>query len=500
MSLPLWDQLTFTFGWEPWVQTMRQCTALAIEFSTDVAPGVVANPAPAAPYTVIIYAGGYRPLTMAAGNIGVNGTFHWVVNLPVGPQYILGMKDSAGYNGGSSLLWTMSTGNGSCPLDPSPITPSSLSFTRTGSAQCGEINYVMHNGKSPYQIEIIPEIHQSKTLYFATNKFGFIMDLPTGLKVYIAIRDADGNSGVDELMTVGSSNDNSCLKAAGTVSVGMASTMYTGSGVSMPSATPTSFLASTTTNPGSIASTGLPQSDSDEPTGIKKNVPIIAGVVTGAVAIAFIIFLLFCIHRRRKRRIASQAQSASMIQQHVNLPQNPPTYFGPPVTQYPSLAVPQIQTPEPHMYAPAPYAVNHGHFAPTPPSDAYNPYFANMPTHTPRPRSYHTGHTPLLDGSPSNQSPHTLHFSQGTPSGSGDAPTTTSRPSTGTGTPPGLPHGALAPLSNLGQSGPQWVLQAPGTPPVRSLFGSPRSETLTLTTLPPYGPAGEKPQSPALEE
>ncbi|CAE6477158.1 unnamed protein product [Rhizoctonia solani] len=166
------------------------------------------------------------------------------------------MKDSAGYNGGSSLLWTMSAGSGGCALDPSPITPSTLSFTRTGSAQCGEINYVMNNGTSPYQIEIIPEIHQRRTLYFATNKFGFIMDLPTGLNVYIAITDAAGNSGVDELMTIGTSNDNSCLKAAGTVSVGRVSTMYTGSGVSMPTAAITS--TSSKTDQGTISSTGTP--------------------------------------------------------------------------------------------------------------------------------------------------------------------------------------------------------------------------------------------------
>ncbi|CAE7058212.1 unnamed protein product [Rhizoctonia solani] len=181
------------------------------------------------------------------------------------------MRDSAGYNGGSSLLWTMSTGSGSCPLDPSPLAPSSLSFTRTGSAQCGQINYVMNNGTSPYQIELIPEIHQRKTLYFATNKFGFIMDLPTGLNVYtqVAITDADGNSGVDQLMTVGTSSDNSCLKAAETVTVGRMSTMYTGSGVSMPSATPTSFLASLTSDRGTVASTGGPERD-NEPTGISK--------------------------------------------------------------------------------------------------------------------------------------------------------------------------------------------------------------------------------------
>ncbi|CUA67739.1 hypothetical protein RSOLAG22IIIB_03166 [Rhizoctonia solani] len=495
MSLPPWDQLTFTFGWEPWVHTMRQCSSLSVEFSTDLAPGFVANPAPAPPYTVIVYAGGYRPLTMAVGNIGQNGTFDWVVNLPLGPKYILAMKDSAGYNGGSSLLWTMTTGNGSCALDPSPITPSSLSFTRTGSAQCGEINYLMHNGTSPYQIEIIPEIHQRRTLYFATNQFGFVMDLPTGLNVYVAITDAAGNSGVDELMTIGTSSDNSCLKAAGTVSVGRVSTMYTGSGISMPSATPTM------TGQGGTGSTGRPHNGNDGSTGVTKNAPIIAGIVAGIVAVAFFIFVLICLHHRRKRRALSQP--TNMIQQQVNLAHNPYTHFVPPVVQYPSTIIPQIQTPEPRIYAPsAQYATNM--FMPMP-DDAYIQHLANLPTHVPRPHSYHTGQTPLLDGTPSvDQS----RFSQGTFPGSGGL-LTASRMSSETGTtddkqrtastPPSLPPGALAPLSTLGPSEQQWVPQTPGTPPIRpSLVGSPRSET--LTTLPPYGPAEGKPQSPAPEK
>ncbi|CAE7058193.1 unnamed protein product [Rhizoctonia solani] len=527
MSLPPWDQLTFTFGWEPWVHTMRQCSTLNVEFSTDIAPGFVANPAPAPPYTVVIYAGGYRPLIMAVGNIGTNGTFEWVVNLPLGPQYILAMRDSAGYNGGSSLLWTMSTGSGSCALNPSPLIPSSLSFTRTGSAQCGQINYVMNNGTSPYQIEIIPEIHQRRTIYFATNKFGFIMDLPTGLNVYIAITDADGNSGVDQLMTVGTSSDNSCLKAAGTVSVGRISTMYTGSGISMPSATPTSFLASLTSDRGT-ASTGGPQRDND-PAGISKNAPIVAGVVAGIVAIAFMIFMIICIQHRRKRRLAAQSPpSAGMVQQQVNLshnpysphnpnnphnphnphspyhPHNPQTYFTHPSTQYPSTSIPQIQTPGPSLYAPSPLPYAPNQFMPMVPNDACTHQFADTTTHVPRSQSYQTGQTPLFNGDqPPSQYP-TSRYSQGTFPSSGNA-LSVSRMSSETGTSdekkrvsPSLPPGALAPLSNLGQPEQPWMPQTPGTPPdgtARALLGSPRSEALTM--LPPYGPAEGKPHSPA---
>ncbi|CAE6522367.1 unnamed protein product [Rhizoctonia solani] len=502
MSLPPWDQLTFTFRWEPWVHTIRQCSTLKVEFSTDLGPGFVANPTPAPPYTVIVLAGGYRPLIMAVGNIGQNGTFEWVVNLPLGPQYILAMKDSAGYSGGSSLLWTMTTGNDGCPLDPSPITPSTLSFTRIGSAQCGEINYVINNGTSPYRVEIIPEIRQRRTLYFSTNKFGFIMDLPTGLNVYIAITDAAGNSGVDQLMTVGTSSDNSCLKAAGTVSVGRVSTMYTGSGVSMPTAT----KVSTITDYGMIPS-GNPPGSNNKSTGGTNTVPIVAGIVAVVAAISFIILILSCIYRRRRGRVASQPQPpAGIMQQQVNLPQYPHTHYTTPILQYSSITAPQIQTLDPHMYAPAPYPGNH--FTPMPPDGAYTQDFANLTTHIPRPRSYQTGQSVLLDGKSSpDQSPYTFRYSQGSFPGSGNsaggvrlspdtAITGAQFDNNGRTMSPSLPPGALpSPSSALGPS-EQWVPQPPGTPGNSSIYpplGSPRSESATVP--PYYEPLDEKPQA-----
>ncbi|KAH7343318.1 hypothetical protein B0J17DRAFT_764526 [Rhizoctonia solani] len=452
---------------------MRQCSALAIEFSTELAPGFVANPTPTPPYTVIVYAGGYRPLTMAVGNIGQNGTFDWVVNLPLGPQYILAMKDSAGYNGGSSLLWTMSTGSGGCALGPSPITPSTLSFTRTGSAQCGEINYVVTNGTSPYQIEIIPEIHQRRTLYFATNRFGFIMDLPTGLNVYIAITDAAGNSGVDELMTIGTSNDNSCLKAARTVSVGRVSTMYTGSGVSMPTAI-TSM--SSTTDQGRTMSTRNPQSGNDKSTGGTDNLPIILGIVAGIVAVACLISIYLCISHRKKVRNSSGSQRSTNAMQQVI----PYTYHGPPATQYPSITTTRVQSQDPHT----PYSGSQ--FTTTPPTDAYTQHVSGVTTHIPRPQSYQTGQSILIDNR------HVSRFRKHTHNKSAIF---RHRIAVGRKETYCVAHFTSWRATTVPPSpGPlvqSWVPQTPGTPGdnIRPFIGSPRSET--STTLPPYEPQGK---------
>ncbi|KAL5636521.1 hypothetical protein ACGC1H_000468 [Rhizoctonia solani] len=283
----------------------------------------------------------------------------------------------------------------------------------------------------------------------------------------------------------------------------------------MPSASPTSTLTNTING----GATGRPLSE-NKPTGITKNAPIIAGVVAGIVGVAFIIFLAICIYHRRKRRAASQAQPTGMIQQQVNLPQNPYTYFGPPVTQYPSvaqypsitqypsvtqpsvaqypsLAVPQIQTPEPQMYAPVPYSTNQ--FMPVP-SSAYT-HLSAIPTHAPHTQSYQSGQTLLLDGTPSpDLSPHTSRFSQGTLSGSGGLPAASGLSHSGSSedrqrvASPSLPPGALPPHPNLGLTEQAWASQTPGNPLVRPFVGSPRSET--ASTLPPYGPSEGKSHSP----
>lgn len=70
--------------------------------------------------------------------------------------------------------------------------------------------------------------------------------------ILVAVTDADGNSGVDGLLTVGSSSDNSCLNVAATVSVGMATSVYSGSGVLLPSST-LAIASSSTADPSTTA-------------------------------------------------------------------------------------------------------------------------------------------------------------------------------------------------------------------------------------------------------
>ncbi|QRW02152.1 hypothetical protein RhiLY_01149 [Ceratobasidium sp. AG-Ba] len=493
MSLQPWDQQTFSFGWTPYEHTIKQCTKLNIQFSNDLGlPSLHANPPPAPPYTVIVYQGGYAPLSMAVGNMDQTGSYGWMVNLPLGPSYMLAMKDSAGYTGGVSLQWTMTAGTG-CSLSPSPMPASTLSFTRTGNSQCGNVNFVLNNGTSPYQVEIIPEVRQQKTLHFATNEFGFVLDLPTGLNFFIAVTDADGNSAVDGPLSVGSSSDNSCLNAAATMTVGMFTSVFSGSGVVMPSSLAISS-ASVTNSATATTGTGIGQQSNSSKSDRSLNTSIIGGAVGGAVALAALaLFLCWFLRRRRpKRRPSSESH-----QQPEDGPKPEMDYTNPNVTpynvsyggHYPSMEVPQIQEHDGRASV-RPFMIPASGSMHQPNSYPYTTQQDGITVHAPqaRPLSNQTIQSVTYYGTQSSdqQSPASNRFSQTTgttaPLVSNDNRSSTDNP---TGlfwvpdkkervTSPALPPGAMPP-SRPESSMHSWNHTA-----------SPAPRSLTGTALPPY--------------
>ncbi|KAG9084589.1 hypothetical protein FS749_005113 [Ceratobasidium sp. UAMH 11750] len=352
MSLPPWDQQTFSFGWDSDKTAIPQCSTLDINFSNDLI--TIPNPPAAPPYTVNIYRGGYAPFTLEVGNTGESpistrvaslaeasseqgprGTYPWVVNLPANATFIVTMDDSAGYTGGTSPRCTIVPGNSNCLQTSEPMRPTSLNFTRTGNSQCGNVNIAVYNGASPFQVEIIPAFRQPKTLHFATNEFGFVLDLPSASAYALAITDAEGNSAVDGILTVGSSSDNSCLNVATTVTVGMFTSMYSGSGVVMPSSTftgpGTSTSTSATTNVGATRQQAL-------------DCAIIGVAVGGAALIAAFLLLVCCIfrHHRRENEEAAEAnqQQAEGLKPEMNHANPGYTTYAP---QYTYSGIPEIQ-------------------------------------------------------------------------------------------------------------------------------------------------------------
>ncbi|KAG9074024.1 hypothetical protein FS749_014459 [Ceratobasidium sp. UAMH 11750] len=285
------------------------------------------------------------------------------------------MKDSAGYTGGTSSRFTVAAGSSNCSLTTNQVPPPSLSFTRTGNSQCGNVNIVVHNGTSPYQVEIIPEVRQQKTLHFATNSFGFVLDLPSALSYFVAVTDAEGNSAVDGILAVGSSSDNSCLNAAKTMSVGMFTSVFTGSGVLMPSTTLSGGTASAATSAGAAATQqGTSNSSKHSNT---RMIAEIVGAVAALIIIAALVFLICC-RRRRKRRAASGTNQPESESVKPEMNQANSGYALPYTPQYGYTGAPQIQ--EADIRSGTSIGGSHTTSA-VATSQSYDPYASSPPVH-----------------------------------------------------------------------------------------------------------------------
>ncbi|KAG8730185.1 hypothetical protein FRC10_003002 [Ceratobasidium sp. 414] len=477
MSLPPWDQQTFSFGWTSDKAAIPQCSTLDINYSTDLI--TIPNPPAAPPYTVNIYRGGYAPLTLEVGNTGQKGTYPWVVNLPVNATFIVTMDDSAGYTGGTSPRCTIVTGNSTCLRTSEPMQPMSLNFTRTGNSQCGNVNIAVYNGASPFQVEIIPA-------------FGFVLDLPSASAYAIAISDAQGNSAVDGILTVGSSSDNSCLNVATTVTVGMFSSMYSGSGVLMPSSTLTNPSAgiSTSTSATNVGATQQASrfSHSSKTSGFPLGA--IIGVAVGGALVAAFMVLIWCIFRRHRSK---SREVPGTSQQHDGGPKPEMSHMNPAyashIPQFAYNGSPEIQESN-RSYISEPFTPS-GATA----TGQSHDYHTNLPpiqyngvtTHSPqaRPAIQFSGYhgVPGMD----QQAPVPHRFSQDT----GATTLIVGSQNSAEGNTTSPPWSAdrkerVASPSSTSPSGSRAYSWGMASPPPRSFTG---------TVLPPYEP-GPQPQEP----
>ncbi|KAG8708311.1 hypothetical protein FRC09_001321 [Ceratobasidium sp. 395] len=273
----------------------------------------------------------------------------------------MAMKDAKGYSGGIVFVFTMASGSG-CNLAPDPMQPNTLDVSASGSVQCGQANVVVNNGTAPYKLELVPGDGQPRTLYYATNKFGFTIDMAAGTQYFLVVTDSKGYISTTGIYSVEGSSDNSCVGKAQTVTVGMFSTLYSGSGVVVPTATSTSSSGSS-----SITSTGaLPQyrssvNDQNLSGTHKSTQPMTIGLIVGilVLGLALICALLFFCRRRRQKRSGAPTDTDHNPHGYKDpgyagysetTPQMRQT-FGPLGTvyeegqgMYPSYAVPEIQS------------------------------------------------------------------------------------------------------------------------------------------------------------
>ena len=82
-------------------------------------------------------------------------------------------------------------------------------------------------------------------------------------------------------------------------------------------------------------------------------IPIIVGIVASVVAVLFVLSMLYCIYRRQRRRATYTSPPVGEIQQyHDDAPSNnPQARWDALLYRYPSVTVPEIQSPEPSLYA-----------------------------------------------------------------------------------------------------------------------------------------------------
>ncbi|KAF8607951.1 hypothetical protein BDV93DRAFT_552761 [Ceratobasidium sp. AG-I] len=489
---------------------MKQCSNLDIGYSLNLGTdeAATANPPPTPPYSLILYRGGSQPLVFPVNNKGTHGSFQWVNNLAVGPPYTMSMRDSQGYSGGIVFIFTMVPGSG-CNLTD-PMKPNTLDVAITGTAQCGQADIVVNNGAAPYKLVIIAANLQPKTLYFATNIFSITLDMAEATQYYIVMNDSLGNSATSGLYGVAGSADASCLERAQTVTAGMFSTLYSGSGV----ATPTTAVRTTTsttsihTSPSSTATSTAQDLNTSH-----KSAPVLTIALAASVSIAVLLLILLCLlllqRRRKQRKQAALEKAHSSTQpatptkpeeiydpmtmhphyvsasgahnnpsQLTTLHENPTA--APTQQQYPTHAVPEIQSevPRNHMHQQSPSTDWRISQASSVNSNSQN---NRLIAPIPRPSSAGTSQ-PASTRTSSNRSPQDTSLLQN----SGQAPQSVPPE------PAALSSGAL--------SSPSWLTR--GVPPSRTALSPPprvgTAATGTSSVPPQYAERWEQPQHTSL--
>ncbi|KZS99149.1 hypothetical protein SISNIDRAFT_462029 [Sistotremastrum niveocremeum HHB9708] len=261
MALPPapWDNQIFNFGWNPYSLELVACDHVAFAWGDNFN----ASPNSTGPYTLTVYSGFAQPLSF---NVGTGNSVSWLANIPPGNSYMFGMTDAHGFSGGISQIVQLDSPLNACDIEQ--FQPNTLEYELLSptSSQCGLLQLLVKNGAPPYQLQVIVENHQPKTLNFTSE-----------LLIYaVALTDSTGKSSMEGLNTVVPSSNSSCINAAATATVGYA-----------PQATYSLPLSATNT------------------AGTKhKNAGAIAGGVVGGVAFVFLIFLLvFFLFPRIKQRL-----------------------------------------------------------------------------------------------------------------------------------------------------------------------------------------------------
>ncbi|CAE6401099.1 unnamed protein product [Rhizoctonia solani] len=282
-TLPPWDLLTFTFGWNVNVTgtyTLPRCFNTTWQYNGEVNKKVT-DPAPSPPYHAVIYAGGYEPYMIPLNNTVTSGETSWIANLPVGPRYGVSMMDSKNYTGGILDQPLVVTPQAGCNV-ANPLKPSTLDVEVTGNGQCQQAVINVKNGTAPYELEVVRINGRQKTIHYNSSPFEVTLDMSAGVEYYLAVYDSAGSSAVMGSYNILASPNNGCLGEAATVTAGQYSTLYSGG-----TSTPTSSVTANSAPSKGLATPAV--------IAIAVAVPIVTIILTA-------LLLWLCYKRNRRQR------------------------------------------------------------------------------------------------------------------------------------------------------------------------------------------------------
>ncbi|KAH8924087.1 hypothetical protein BT69DRAFT_1296656 [Atractiella rhizophila] len=299
------EQITnvpISFNWAAGAADTSRSFPSCGDVSIDIYPVDNPNPAPRAPYYLLIYPIGGVPEVVTVGQAGT--TFHWTANYAAGTQVLLAMADSNGISGGiSTAIYSVtSSANQSClQTNPSPTSTETVTVpTEPNPPQCEDLSISWTNTQvsGPYTITIVRTGAAPVNITGVTGtSYAWKNTIQTGGQAIIAI---SNNNNVylptSDLFTSGTGNA-ACLSGG--------------------SQTTSSSGSSPTGGSGSGNGSGIGGGSGSDSKGSSSVGAIAGGVAAGAAVVVLAAGVWWFLRRRKNRQsLASLSEKKGSYYNH----------------------------------------------------------------------------------------------------------------------------------------------------------------------------------------
>ncbi|KAG8998389.1 hypothetical protein FRB95_009322 [Tulasnella sp. JGI-2019a] len=285
-TLPPYAAQTMDWEWTvPQSSTVPQCSNVTLTWDLLVQNS---TPPMLGPFTFTFFREGYEPYTLPVGmgkrNKLGNLTYQWSVQLPVGGPYQVSLADANGAVGGAVPLVSVeaATAPGRA-CTPTNLVTSTLNLTTsTNQNECATMAMSVTGGTPPYRFTEVIEWETTKTTTYSTGYFNYVLDAKFNSHIVFAATDSTGKGAVGPRLTVGTSNNSSCLSLAPTL---------------LPS-----NPGLTSVYPGLPTPATVPNSNINPIPNKKVDVAAIAGGVVGGLAFVLLAVIVGALWQRQRGR------------------------------------------------------------------------------------------------------------------------------------------------------------------------------------------------------